>query len=214
MSGAFFLIKLMNKVVDIENSPVLYETAFSKKELTKNWDIKSGEWWYKDGWLNGRNPGNFPGMVNARKNFPGNVLVEFEARTVTPCTHDINFMWNGSWNEETNTRDIAYVAGLEGWWEGKVGIEKSPQYLLNAGTGLFEFDPQKTYFIQGGSIDGHCFICADKKLLLEITDPDPIDNQKYVNIGFEAYCSWIQIRNVVIRQIKWDPRKMNYKPEF
>ena len=29
-----------------------------------------------------------------------------------PSTHDIDCMWNGSWNERTNTRDVAYVAGL------------------------------------------------------------------------------------------------------
>ena len=50
-------------------------------------------------------------------------MLDFEARTIPPCTHDINCMWSGSWDYETNTRALAYVAGLEGWWDGKVGFE-------------------------------------------------------------------------------------------
>ncbi len=54
------------------------------------------------------------------------------------------------------------------------------------GTPLFPFVPGKIYKIQAGSIDGHCFIFADGKLLLEAMDPDPIDNSRYTKIGFEA----------------------------
>ena len=65
-------------------------------------------------------------MIILKKDFPGNVMVEFEARTVKPSTHDINVMWNGEWNDSLNLRGKAYIAGIEGWWEGKVGLEKSP----------------------------------------------------------------------------------------
>ena len=82
------------------------------------------------------------------------------------------------------------------------------------GTPLLDFVPGKIYKIQAGSIDGHCFIFADGKLLLEAMDPDPIDNQKYTKVGFEAYCSKIQVRNIVIRQIHWEPVTMEYKPDF
>jgi hypothetical protein len=82
------------------------------------------------------------------------------------------------------------------------------------GTPLLNFEPQKTYKILGGSIDGHCFIFADGKLLLEAMDPQPIDNQKYTKIGFEAYTSHIQIKNVVVRQISWIENIRKYEPEF
>lgn len=208
------MLNIMKKQIDLENSPILYDVPFSSEELERNWKIYSGEWWLEGEWLSGKNPGNFPGMIVSKRDFPGNVLVEFEARTVLPCTHDINFMWNGSWDEVKNQRDVAYVAGLQGWWEGKVGIEKSPEYKLNVGTPLFDFKPEQIYHIQGGSIDGHCFVFVDGKLLLEVTDPEPIDSMKHTKVGFEAYCSYIQVRNVKIRQIKWNPRELSYVPEF
>src|SRR5690349_13356500 len=116
-------LHLMKKKIDLEQSPILYQ---KESLLEPDWKICSGDWWLEDGWINGRNPGNFPGMIVSRSNFPGNIMVEFEARTLLPCTHDINFMWNGSWDETKNQRGMAYVAGLQGWWDGKVGIEKSP----------------------------------------------------------------------------------------
>jgi hypothetical protein len=113
-----------------------------------------------------------------------------------------------------NEGGIAYVAGLEGWWVGKVGLEKSPDYLLNATTPLFDFEPGKIYRIQAGSVEGHCFICVDGKLLLEMTDIQPIDNQKNGKIGFEAYCSFIQIRNIKVKSISWSELVLNYSKEF
>lgn len=204
----------MRKVIDLENSPVIYDEVITEEVFHRDWNAYHGSWWIEQGWLTGKNPNNYPAMVVSKKDFPGNVIVEFEARTVLPSTHDINFMWCGSWNEEKNERDVAYVAGLQGWWEGKVGFEKSPDYKLNVATQLFNFEPGKTYHIMGGSIDGHCFVLIDGKLALEITDPDPIDSEKYAKVGFEAYCSHIQIKNIKIRQISWKPNMLNYEPEF
>ena len=154
---------------------MLYDRPFDDKSLAEDWQIRGGEWQMRDGWLRGNNPLNSPGMVTSRQSFPGNVMLEFEARTVLPSTHDINWMWNGSWNEATNTRAVAYVAGLQGWWEGKVGFEKSPDYKLNVGTPLFPFEPGRTYRILSGSADGHCFVVVDGRLVLEVTDPEPIE---------------------------------------
>ena len=53
-------------------------------------------------------------MIIHHDDFPGNVMVDFEARTVLPCTHDIDFMWNGSWDEATDRRGLAYVGGSRG----------------------------------------------------------------------------------------------------
>lgn len=205
---------LMKKIIKLNECPVLFADDFSQESLERNWQIRGGEWWLENGWLTGRNPGNFPGMVTSREHYRGNVMLEFEARTVPPCTHDINCMWNGSWNEETNTRDVAYVAGLQGWWEGKVGFEKSPDYKLNSANPIFDFEPGRTYFIQAGSVDGHVFVFVDNRLILEVTDPDPIDTSKHGLVGFEAYCSWIQVRKPVVRQIVWHERALSYEPEF
>ena len=141
-------------------------------------------------------------------------MLDFKASTILPCTHDINVMWNGSWDETTNTRGVAYVAGLQGWWQGKVGFEKSPDYRLNAGTPLIPVYPRERIPYQTGSIDGHVFIIVDGSLLLEVTDPEPIDSSRYGKIGFEAYCSQIQIQDFYVKQIAYQPIEEQYIPEF
>lgn len=205
---------LMKRSINLDASKVLYSEELTSEKFALDWTVHQSDWKVEDGWLIGENKGNWPGMAILKKDFPGNVLVEFEAQTILPSTHDINVMWNGEWLADTDQRGIAYVAGLQGWWTGKVGIEKSNDYKFMVGTPLLDFKPGRLYKIQAGSIDGHCFIFADGQLLLEAMDPNPIDNQKYAKIGFEAYCSKIKIRNIVIRQISWQPVEMNYEPQF
>ncbi|MBR9997884.1 MAG: hypothetical protein KFF73_02885 [Cyclobacteriaceae bacterium] len=207
-------ILLMKKKIDLEQSDVLFrKETFNPQDLSL-FTFHHSEWTVEDGWLVGKNPGNHPGMAILKQDFSGNVLVEFLAQTISPSTHDINVMWNGEWIDSIDQRGTAYVAGLEGWWTGKVGIEKSPDYNLMLGTPLFDFQPGKIYKIQAGSIEGHCFILADGKLLLEGMDPDPIDHQRYTRIGFEAYSSHIRLKNVVIRRLNWKHVDMHYDPEF
>jgi hypothetical protein len=208
------MLKIMHKLIDMEHSPLLLDEPFSPANFGSRWKVYSGEWWIDGEWLTGKNPENCPGMVVSTDDFTGNILLDFEAMTVQPSTHDINAMWNGSWDEEINRRGTAYVAGVEGWWDGKVGIEKSPEYKLTAGTPLFDFNPGQTYHIQCGSVDGHCFIFIDGRLILEVTDPDPIDSQKHAKIGFEAYSSFIRIRNLQVKRITWQPLDDSYRPEF
>jgi hypothetical protein len=208
------VIELMKKQIILDSSTVLYNKLLTEEEFATNWTTHHSEWKVDDGWLVGENRGNWPGMAILKQDFPGNVLVEFEAQTILPSSHDINVMWNGEWLTDTDQRGIAYVAGLQGWWTGKVGIEKSNDYKFMVGTPLFGFQPGKIYKIQAGSIDGHCFILADGNLLLEAMDPEPIDHQKYTKVGFEAYCSKIAIRNIVIRRIVWEPVELKYQPEF
>lgn len=207
-------IILMKKRILLDSSKILYNKAFNQNDFSSLWDVHHSKWQVKDGWLEGENPENWPGMAILKQDFPGNVLVEFEAQTILPSSHDINVMWNGEWLSSGDQRGTAYVAGLQGWWTGKVGIEKSNDYKFMCGTALFGFKPGRIYKIQAGSIDGHCFILADGKLLLEAMDPNPIDNQKCSKVGFEAYCSKIRIRNIIIRQIDWKPVNMRYEINF
>ena len=207
-------ILLMKKKILLDQSEVLFRKENFAPEDLSLFILHHSDWMVEDGWLTGKNPGNHPGMAILKQDYPGNILVEFKARTVSPSTHDINVMWNGEWIDSLDQRGTAYVAGLEGWWTGKVGIEKSPDYTLMLGTPLFDFVPEKIYRIQAGSIDGHCFILADGKLLLEGMDPNPINNSKYTKVGFEAYSSKISLKDVVIRRIKWEPVDMHYESEF
>ncbi|MEI8113588.1 MAG: hypothetical protein WCI54_08160 [Bacteroidia bacterium] len=204
----------MKKRILLDSSKILYDKPVTPEDLKESWTTHHSTWKVKDGWLEGENTGNWPGMAILKQDFPGNVLVEFEAQTILPSSHDINVMWNGEWLPETDQRGIAYVAGLQGWWTGKVGIEKSNDYKFMVGTPLFNFEPGRIYQIQAGSIDGQCFILADGKLLLEAMDPNPIDNQKFTKVGFEAYCSKIRIRKIKIRQICWETVVIKYEVDF
>ncbi|MBO4264664.1 MAG: hypothetical protein J5922_01115 [Clostridia bacterium] len=207
-------MRLLHKEVFYDRfSPLYHETA-SEKMLSRDFDIKSGEWWYENGYIIGRNPGQFPGMIVSKKDYFGNVMIDFYAKIVSPSTHDINVMWNGSWDDEKNERGVAYVAGVNGWWRNMVGIEKSPDYKLNVGNPLFSAEADKEYHIQAGSVCGHCFVMIDGKEIVEITDPSPIDSEKYGKFGFEAYASMIAIREVSVYRLEWQESKMNYPREF
>lgn len=208
------MIQLMKKQLLPEKMEILYNTPFTEKSLAEDFEIKAGKWYVEEGWLVGENRTNFAAMVISKADYFGPILLEFDAQTILPCTHDINVMWHGSWNEKTNTRDIAYVAGLEGWWDGKVGFEKSPEYRLNVGTQLFEFEPGRVYHMTVGDIDGHIFVAVDGRLVLEVTDPEPIDGGTYGKIGFEAYCSRLKFKNLCIKRVTWTDTPKEYTPEF
>lgn len=204
------ILLLMNKIIDYDNSEILYNEPESAAGFQSHWEVKSAKWRYNEGWFEGINQKNSPGMIVSRADYFGNIIVRFTAKTMLPSNHDIDVMWNGSWDDKKNERALAYVAGIQGWWEGKVGIEKSPDCLLNAMTPLFDFIPGKEYDIIAGSVDGHIFIFIDGKLILEVTDPDPIDTAKHGKVGFEAYCSHIMIKNIEIRRAAYTSRNLEY----
>ena len=205
---------ITGKRIELDACPVLYDRPFSARSLAEDWEARNAEWRYDNGAFVGRNPLPGPGCLLSRGRFPGNVLMDLVAETVLPSTHDIDVMWNVSWNEETNTRGMAYVAGVQGWWEGKVGLEKSPDYTLMALVASPWFRPGQPYHIQAGSIDGHCFLFVDGELRLEMMDPNPIDSQLHARVGFEAYQSMIRVSDLIVRHIAWTPREMAYAPEF
>lgn len=205
---------IMRKRVDLDASPVLYNHPITEESFCEDWEVHNAEWWYQDGALWGKNPLPAPGVIVSKQSFPGNVLVDFYAQTVLPSTHDIDVMWNMSWDAGKNQRGVSYVAGIMGWWNGNVGIEKSPEYKMIATTPCPWFEAGREYHLQAGSIDGHCFIFVDGVLRLELLDPNPIDSQQHTHIGFEAYQSIIKIRDVTVRQIVWSEGTLTYPVEF
>jgi len=207
-------ILLMHKRIDLGASPVLYDRPFTPEHLAEDWEVRNATWQCDADGLLGANPVPGPGVIMSRRTFPGNVLLDFRARTVLPSTHDIDVMWNLTWDEAANRRGAAYVAGIQGWWDGKVGIEKSPDYRLVAAAPCPWFEPGREYHVQAGSIDGHCFVVVDGVLRLELFDPNPIDSSVHNRVGFEAYQSMVRIRQLTVRQIAWQRRRMAYANEF
>lgn len=208
------MLQLINKEIDTEGSRILFNELITPDNLDDHFLTYNIKWTVDEGWITGRNPDETAGMAILKHDFPGNILLDFEARTILPSTHDINFMWNGEWSDNLNSCGNAYVGSICGWYNNRIGIEKSPDYKLIASTPHYSFKPGKTYRIQAGSIDGTCFIFIDGKLAIELNDPDPLDTSRYSKVAFTAWSSWIQIRKIVIRKIGWKLLAMKYIPEF
>lgn len=209
------ILLLVGRNVDLKGSEVLWEQeTFDESSFAENFVVKSGSWSVEDGWVIGKNPDMCPGMIVSKKDFFGEIMLEVTAKMVAPSTHDINIMINGEWNEEKNCRGNAYVAGLEAFWHGNVGFEKSPEYKLTVATRLLSFDPEKEYNFKLGNINGKIFVMVDDVVCLEITDPDPIDANKYGKIGFEAFSSWWKFKGVKVYKLKYERTGEYYCPEF
>ncbi len=205
---------ITQKRIDVSASKVIYHEPFNPAVFQRDWIVRSGQWEVRDGAMWGVNPLAQAGCVACRRALGGNVMLDFHARTVAPSTHDIDVMWNFSWDEQADQRGTAYVAGLAGWWDKKIGFERSPEYKLLCVAPCPWFVPGKLYHVQVGSIDGHCFIFVDGELRLEMIDPQPIDSSKHVNVGFEAYQSQVCITDLQVRQIAWEPHPQSYLQEF
>ena len=209
------MIQLIRRRIFPETMEILYDRAFTPDVLAEDYEIKGGKWYVdEEGWLVGENRENSAAMVMSKGEYFGDVLIEFDAATILPATRDINVTWHASWNEETNKRDIAYVAGLEGWWQGMVGFEKSPTYDFLVQTKLFKFNPGQVYHIAVGNNGNDLFIAIDDVLALEIHDPDPIDIEKFGRIGFEAYCTRVKYKNLKVKKVTYEDTAKPYDPEF
>jgi len=205
---------LMRKRIDPDNMEIIYDRPFTQESFEQDFEIRDGNWYVEDGWLIGESRKNFASMAIMKENFFGPVCLDFYAKVLEPCTHDINCMWSGSWNEETNTRALAYVSGIGGWWDGKIGFEKSPDYKLVANTELLNFVPGKSYHVAVGNIANDLFIFVDGVLAMELSDTDPIDINKYGRVGFEAFCTKVKYKNFTVKQIEKIYSKPGYIPEF
>ena len=209
------ILLLFGKEVDLKNSEVLYhQEAFTQEILERDYDVKSGEWYVEDGWVVGKNPDMCPGMLVSKADYFGNVMLELTCTMVAPSTHDINVMINGSWDDEKNKRSWAYVTGLEAFWHGNIGFEKSPKYDLAIANGMLDFDPTKEYRLQFGRVNETLFVLVDGKLALQISDPDPIDGNLYGKIGFEAFASWWKFRDVCVKKLSFTEIREAYVSEF
>ena len=102
-------IELMKKRILPDSSKILYDDLITAEDFDKSWTTHHCKWTVNNGWLKGEKPGNWPGMAILKQDFPGNVMVEFEAQTNLPSKHDINVMWNGEWLPETDKRCIALL---------------------------------------------------------------------------------------------------------
>ena len=203
-------ILLLGKKIFWDRSEVLldYQPDENWQDI---WDAKLGRWEYKDGYLIGREPGNFGGILLSKECFQDNVMMRFKIATVLPATRDLNAVFCTTWDDSVNYLKKSYVVGLNGWYENKSGIERFPEEEMRSLTSLYRYTPGTEVEILTGAIDGHCFLFADGVLVQELIDSDPIRGG---HVGFSPYSTVLKIRDIQVRKIAWEKRHQVYEPEF
>lgn len=209
------MLQLMKKKLYPEKMEALLEIKdFTEEVLRDNFEEKGGKWYIEDGWLVGENRNCTADMIVTKDKFLGDILVEFDAATVLPSTRDINVTIHGSWDEEKNARGVGYVFGLEGFWEGYVGFERSPDYNFLVLTDLLNFTPGETYHITVGNMANTFFLFVDGRLAFQITDPNPYDVNEHGFVGFEAFCTRVKYKNLSIKRLVVEDDWKTYQPQF
>lgn len=207
-------LNVIHNVIELNQSVIKYDKAFTIESLREDWTVKSGQWTVKDGWLMGESDKGSGGMIFSKDEYPHDLVMEFTAAIVEPATHDLDFMWHAAWDDQAQIRNSGYVVGINGWWEQKIGFEKAPFNILYAATTLFSAEPKREYKIQAGTIKGLCFLFIDNRLIIEMRDPDPINFKKYALVGFETYQSKIKVKNLKIYEPYVQQRALKYLDEY
>ena len=203
-------ILLLGKRILVDESKVVFE-YHGEENFKDYFDVKLGNWYYKDGCLYGKEMENRGGIIYTKKSFDFDVLVAIKMATVLPATRDVNAVWCSHWDDKTNYLAQSYVCGLNGWYDGMSGIEKCGGNDFYSATSLYKYQPGTEVELIFGSIEGHCFMFVNDILVSEYRDPSPL-LEGYV--GISPYCTWLKISEMKIRKVKWEHRKQHYEPEF
>ena len=201
---------LLGKKVILDECPVLLSYQ-PDADYERVWQVMAGEWEYKDGELIGSCPGNYGGILFSRESFDCDIIFSFTARTVLPATRDVNAVFCAHWDTDIDYLGNAYVIGLNGWYEHKSGIERSPETGLRSLTGAYTYTPGADVRIVTGIIDGHSFLYADDVLVSELIDPHAISGG---HVGFSPYCTKLAIRDIEVRRAVYHDFPQTYDPEF
>lgn len=203
-------ILLLGKKVKYEESEILFKYS-PDKDFLKYFTPKTGEWKYEDGYLVGIESGNLGGILLTNESFNDDVMLTFTVKAELPATRDLNAVWCAHWDEKTDYLGESYVCGLNGWYEGKSGIERNGSSNLYTTTSLYKYKPGTEVRLTCGSIKGHTFMVVDDMLVTELIDPNPLLEGQ---VGFSAYCTILKIKDIEVRKIKWEEFIQIYTPEF
>lgn len=120
-------LRIMEKEIDLEQSPVIARGPQDDAALERDWEHQNGVWSVTDGWICGKHIGNSGGILYSKKHYPGNVLLEFEGRTVLPCQNDLNFTWCAAgWDMAHDDAGESYIAGSPAGGTGKRASNATP----------------------------------------------------------------------------------------
>ncbi len=198
-----------------ESSEILFEDPFTERSLAENWEITGGEWKAENGVLTGFTRENGGALIYSRRQFPGDVMLDFYGTMVPPCRNDLNFCWRSKgWDFGKNDAAEGYIAGVGGWWTGRTGVERYPDCGLFALSSSLVPESGREYHIQAGIIGHMCFVAVDGVVALEMRDPDPISDPECNRVGLGAYCSKIRFRGFRVTRPAWRKENLAYTPGF
>ena len=203
-------ILLLGKRIVPEKSEILL-SGTNELNWTEKWQVMGGKWSFEDGILVGEELGNCGGILFTRDCYEDDVMISCKISSYLPATRDLNALYCAYWDEKTDYLKSAYICGVNGWYDGKSGIERFPENGLNTTTTLYKYTPGTEISLCAGAINGHNFITVDGELVTELIDPNPL---KGGHVGFSPYCTKLKIRDIEIRKIYWEKRDQAYDPEF
>ena len=199
---------------EVNAGELLFREDFSEGWKSR-WEITGGEWNAKDGVLDGLYRGNAGGLIYTNEQFPGNIIMDFYGKLIAPCNNDLNFSFRAKgWDHEKDDAAQGYIAGLNGWWKKRTGIERYPECVLYAMNGSFVAESGREYHIQAGIVDSMCFILVDGELIVLLSDPDPIRGEGSFRVGLGTYCSHVQFRDLKIYRAENRTVELAYTPDF
>ncbi len=201
-------IHLIGKKIIVDKCPILLNSQ-PDKNWQKDWQVMGGEWKEENGWLIGAERGNLGGILFSRESYDCDVIFSFTMKTVLPATRDLNALFCAHW--ENGYLGNAYIVGLNGWWEHKSGIERSPETGLRALTGSYHYTPGTEVRMTTGIIGGHSFLCVDNEIVAELIDPHYISGG---HVGFSPYCTKLAIKDIQVRRAVYEEFVQSYEPEF
>lgn len=194
---------------------LLFADDFTDPDLSKKWEITGGEWSAGGGVCTGVYRLDGGGLIYSRAQIPGDVLLDFYGTILSPCTNDLNFSYRArGWDFAKNDADVGYISGLNGWYLGRAGIERYPELKLQSLCENFTAEPDREYHIQAGIAGHDCFLAVDGKMLLTLTDPDPISAPDCCRVGLGTYCSQIRFRDFRVYRPVLTHVPMHYTANF
>jgi len=205
---------IVDKEILIEKSELLFHDTFADG-WENNWEITGGEWTAENGVLTGVYRGNAGGIIYTNKSFEGDVMLDFYGKIIPPCANDMNCTWRANgWNFEVGDTDRGYIAGINGWWHDYTGIERYPTCSPRVLSQAFKAEPGVEYHINAGTIGGTSFVAIDGKVIVILSEENPISDPECGRVGLGTYCSQIAFRDFKVYKPAWKEAETNYTPEF
>lgn len=199
-------IRLLEKHVDLSNSEILKEF---KSFITEDWIVVGKPKWEvaKTSIIGGPEKDTH-GQIFYKTSYPGDIVMEFDARLIAPSDHDI--IWWYRTSLESKPWGRGYLACLGGWYRNLAGIESVPDFALSIISDSCRIKSGQWYHIVSGAVGNHHFIEVDGAVVLELLDPNPLPDNHRGHFGFGVYQSHAEYRNLVVYKPEWKKVEEKY----